>query len=90
MPRRTNSDLIIEVREAIASLATRADKAEEKLVRIDIESIRERIARVELLLSQLIEARQESRGRSSLLIVSITSAIVGAATTFLLQRYTAE
>ena len=85
----TNTDHIIELKAAVASLMTRVDKADERIDQLD--SHRERVTKVELLLTQLVEDRKESRGRSSLLIVSITSAVlgavVGAITTFLIQRY---
>ena len=85
----TNTDHIFELKAAVASLVTRIDKTEERIDQLD--SYRDRLTKLEVLTAQLVEDRKESRGRSSLLFVSIMSAIVGAVagplTTYLIQRY---
>lgn len=59
MTRKTNTDLIIELKEAVATLITRADKADETFNQIQVESIRERLTRIEATSERWNQDRRE-------------------------------
>lgn len=94
MPAKTNSDLIIELKEAAATLAERLDRTRDDLKHLQLESrnfvnrineIDGRLARID----STADNRQAAPNRAWLLWASIlaatTGAIVGSLVTFLLQ-----
>lgn len=82
MASKTNTDLIIELKEAVATLTVRADRAIERL---DLGVIQERLSRLETKLEHVVSHQSKSKDRSWSIIVLILSAIMGSLSTLAVQ-----
>lgn len=90
MPAKTNTELIGELREAVAILGFRADTTQaniEDLRRVgeEIKDQRERLTKLEVKLEQLDKQRGEEHGRSWAIKLAFLSALIGSAFTLLTQ-----
>ena len=70
--------LILELKEAVAILVTRADSSEAAIGRIEIEDVRDRLARIETRLNYIEQAGHERRRSVVLMLSALISAVVGA------------
>lgn len=61
MTRKTNTDYIFELKDAVTTLIARADKADETFDRIQVESLRERLTQIEVMITRLNERSDTER-----------------------------
>jgi hypothetical protein len=90
LPAKTNTDLIGELREAVAILSFRADTTDVKLGQArrlleDIKEQRDRLIKLEVKLEQMEKQRTEEHGKSWAIKLAIVSALIGSGVTILTQ-----
>jgi len=70
--------IVVELKETIARLIVRADHSDQAIDRLNIESIRDRLARLETRLKHLEKRHSEGRDRSWDLWKLVFAAFLGA------------
>jgi hypothetical protein len=80
---RTNTDLIIELETAVATLKERANSID--LIVVDFKDQRDRLIRLEVKLEQLEKQRGEEHGKNWAVKLAILSALIGSGVTILTQ-----
>lgn len=99
MPAKTNTELILELREAVAVLGARADATDEALkgirelrerlveqeVKLQNWELRDRLIEQEVKLQNLKELRTEEHAKSWSIKLAIVSALIGGSVTILVQ-----
>lgn len=90
MPAKTNTELIGELREAVAILGFRADTTDANLdnlkrVEEELKDQRDRLIKLEVKLEQLEKQRGEEHGKSWAIKLALLSALIGSGFTLLTQ-----
>ncbi len=72
-------EAIAELKNTVAILNSRIDRAERDLQQLGLDAIRDRLTRIETTIDHLEQGRKEHSGRNVVIGAAIISAILGSA-----------